>query len=223
MKRIAMFVLTASLLVSVTTLAFTATRESGGRAMPPAAFEPEGDDPGPMAGIPEPPDGFDPMNGAGARGPRGGGPGGPGAPMGPRPGFGGPGMPGGPMGPEELFDQLTGALALTDPQRDRLEKIRDEHVRDDIHARAELEIARLDLRRLVDADMPDRGAIDAQIDRLAQMEAGLHKSRVAMMLDSRAVLTAAQAKKLKELRGARGRDHGPDSGPPRTRGRGRTM
>ena len=180
MTRIAMFVLTAGLLVSVTTLAFTATRESGG-------------------------------------------PGGPGGPMGRPPGFGGPRMPGGMMGPAELFDQLTGTLALTDTQRDRLEKIREEHVRDDIHARAELEIARLDLRRLVDADEPDRGAINAQIDRIAQMEAGLHKSRMSMMLDSRAVLTAAQAKKLKTLRAARGRDAGPDHDPPRPREGGRTM
>jgi Spy/CpxP family protein refolding chaperone len=69
-----------------------------------------------------------------------------------------------------------------------------------IQARADIQLARLDLRKLMEADKPDSKAIEAQIDRIAGLRAGLEKSRMATMLEFRASLTPEQQKKLRELR-----------------------
>jgi Spy/CpxP family protein refolding chaperone len=114
-------------------------------------------------------------------------------------GMGG-GMRMGPRGFEAMLDRLTGPLAITAKQREKLESIRDKQQRDDIRTGADLQIARLDLRNLMEADNADRGAINSQIDKIAQMEASMRKSRVGAMLDGRAVLTAEQRTKLEQLR-----------------------
>jgi Spy/CpxP family protein refolding chaperone len=96
--------------------------------------------------------------------------------------------------------RLLERLDLTQQQRDQLAALRDQEQRKAIETRAQLEVARLDLRKLMRAEKADRTAIDAQIDRLATLRAQLQKDRVGMMLDTRALLTAEQRKKLEELR-----------------------
>jgi Spy/CpxP family protein refolding chaperone len=96
-------------------------------------------------------------------------------------------------------------LGLTDEQRKRIEDIRFNHRKKAITIRAEVESARLELGRLLHADAPDSRAIDNQIDRLAQLRAGLAKDRVAGMLEMRTVLTPEQRKEWREMRrGMRG-------------------
>ena len=90
-------------------------------------------------------------------------------------------------------------LGLSDAQRDKMADIRDRQQRKGIQARADIALAELDLRKLMRAENPDGRAIDAQIDRLAALRAGLHKARVAAMLERRAVLTPEQRKKLREM------------------------
>jgi Spy/CpxP family protein refolding chaperone len=99
--------------------------------------------------------------------------------------------------------ELAKELNLTATQRDRLEDVRDQHRRKAIAMRADLEVAMLDMRKLVRADQPDRRAIDAQIDRTSAMRAELQKARMAALLDARAILTPQQREKLRELRGSR--------------------
>jgi Spy/CpxP family protein refolding chaperone len=115
-------------------------------------------------------------------------------------GHGGPGMMGrgGPGGMGALREQLN----LTDEQKNRLADIRDRHERTVIPIQGELRLASLDLRKLMRADRPDSRAINAQIDKLAGLRASMQKSRVAGMLEARAVLTPAQQKLLREHRGA---------------------
>jgi len=109
--------------------------------------------------------------------------------------------PGGGMGSPEMQKKLN----LTDDQRTRLADIRDRQARAAIPIRSDLEIAGLDMRKLMRADKPDSKAIDAQIDKMAGLRARLQKSRVASMLEARAVLTPAQQKILRESRGGMGR------------------
>ncbi len=105
----------------------------------------------------------------------------------------GPGMQGGA--------EFRAKLNLTDDQRTKLADIRDRRERAGIPIHGDLRIASLDLRKLMRADKPDPRAIDAQIDRIASLRASLHKSRVAGMLEARAVLTPAQQKLMHEHRG----------------------
>lgn len=91
-------------------------------------------------------------------------------------------------------------LDLTAEQQEKMKAARERQQRKAIQSRADIQLARLDLRKLMQADKPDQRAIDTQIDKISGLEAGLHKSRVATMLEFRASLTPEQQKKLKELR-----------------------
>ncbi|HEV2105343.1 MAG TPA: Spy/CpxP family protein refolding chaperone [Candidatus Eisenbacteria bacterium] len=113
---------------------------------------------------------------------------------------GGPGM-GGPAARlrmrRAVLAMRFARLDLSDEQRSRLAAIRDRQQRKAIQARADLAIARLDLRALLRADNPQNAAIDAQIDHIARMRAELAKSRVAAMLEARSALTPEQRQQLR--------------------------
>lgn len=99
-------------------------------------------------------------------------------------------------------------LKLTDDQKKRVEDIRFSHQKKSITMRAEVESAHLDLERLLDADPPDQRAINNQIDRLAQLRAGLARDRVAGMLEVRALLTPEQRQEWRTMhRGMHGWGH----------------
>ena len=91
-------------------------------------------------------------------------------------------------------------LNLSDEQKKKIEAITDRQRRDGIKARADLELAGLDLRKLMRADAPDRSAINSQIDKVTSMRGTLRKAQVAAMLDMRAVLTPDQLKKWNDAR-----------------------
>lgn len=97
-------------------------------------------------------------------------------------------------------------LKLTDAQRTRMAEIRDRQARKGIQARADLQIAALDLHKLMAADSPSKTSLDAQVDRIARLRADMQKSRIASMLEMRSLLTADQQARLRELR----RDRGPE-------------
>lgn len=105
-------------------------------------------------------------------------------------------------------------LGLSGQQKDRIEAIRDAQRREGIEVRRDLELAQLDMRKLMRDDAPDRRAIESQIDRIAALRARLQKSRVGTMLEVRDVLTPQQRQKLEQLR-----ERGPD-GDARPGGRG---
>ena len=103
-------------------------------------------------------------------------------------------------------------LDLTDTQKAKIEEIRDRQQRKGITARADLQVAALDLRKLMRADKPSLASINAQIDKMSTMRASLQKARIATLLEMRDVLTDEQRKQLKELRGPGGR-MGEEMGP----------
>jgi Spy/CpxP family protein refolding chaperone len=100
---------------------------------------------------------------------------------------------------------MAGAFArldLTDAQREKIRAIHERQARKDIQARADMQVARMDLRDLMRADSPNATAINSQIDRLARMRADMQKARVAVMLEARSVLTPEQRKQLQDMRRA---------------------
>jgi Spy/CpxP family protein refolding chaperone len=98
-------------------------------------------------------------------------------------------------------------LNLTPEQQDKMKAARDREQRKAIQARADIQMAQLDLRKLMEADKPDSKAIESQVDKIAGLRAGLQKSHIATMLEFRASLTPDQQKKLRELR-----ERGPQRG-----------
>ncbi len=88
-------------------------------------------------------------------------------------------------------------LDLTDAQRDKLRALHEANARKGVQRRADMQLARMDLRKLMRADKPELGAINAQIDKLTRLRADGMKSAVETRLQARAVLTAEQLKSLR--------------------------
>jgi Spy/CpxP family protein refolding chaperone len=109
--------------------------------------------------------------------------------------------------------RLAEALDLTAEQREKMKAAQERQERKAIQARADIQLARLDLHKLMQADKPDSKAIEAQIDRIAGLRAGLQKSRVATMIEFRASLTPEQQKKLRDLREQGPRMRNPGAAP----------
>lgn len=87
-------------------------------------------------------------------------------------------------------------LDLSDAQRDKLRDLHDAHARRAIQRRADIQLARMDLQRLMRAEKPDAGAVNSQIDKLAKLHSDGLKSKFEMQMQSRAVLTPEQVEKL---------------------------
>jgi len=94
-------------------------------------------------------------------------------------------------------------LDLTDAQRKKLADIRDQHAKTAINQRANVQLAALELRKMMRADKPDVGAVERQIDKIASLRAALTKNRVTGMLEARALLTPEQLEKLRSPRAHR--------------------
>jgi Spy/CpxP family protein refolding chaperone len=96
-------------------------------------------------------------------------------------------------------------LAITAEQRQKLDDIRFTEEKETIQNRSALQIHRMELSRLSDAENPDRTAIDKKIQEIAQDEAALMRSSITGRLNARNVLTAEQRSKLAQFMRNRGR------------------
>ncbi len=117
---------------------------------------------------------------------------------------------GGMMGQDGGFPngRLADELDLTDVQRDKLQVIRDGLARKQIQMRADLAIARLDLSKLMRADLPSQSDVDAKVNAITRLQGDMMKASLTARLDSRKVLTADQRKKLEDLKSQRMRGDG---------------
>ena len=115
----------------------------------------------------------------------------------------GPGMRGGPMGGPGMEPgmgagcgpMMLRGLDLTADQQKKVAIIHEKQARLMVQAQADVRIAEMDMQALMRAETPDKAKIDAQIDKLAQLRAGMQKSRTATLLEVRALLTPEQLKK----------------------------
>jgi len=127
-------------------------------------------------------------------------------------------MPGTPEGgpgdafAEILRPEVQKELAITAEQRQKLEDIRFNIEKESIQRRAAIQVQRMELQRLVDADNPDRAAVDKKIQEAAQEEAALLRATINARLNAKAVLTAEQRAKLVQLRQSRREANRPPQG-----------
>ena len=180
----------------------------------PLAFDaPDGTDDGPLA--------FDAPDGPG--GPDGpDGPGGADAPMWQDDGGGGGGRypqrmnwhGGRAMMMRRGLGLRFAALDLTDAQRDKLRDIHEAAARKNVQRRADMQLAHMDLRKLMRAESPSSSAVNAQIEKISRLQADGMKARFDTFMQVRAVLTPEQLKQLRSgppaNRARQGHD-GPDS------------
>ena len=102
------------------------------------------------------------------------------------------------------------ALDLTDAQREKLRDIHEAAARKAVQRRADIQLAHMDLRKLMRAETPSSASVNAQIDKISKLQADGMKARFEAMLQARAVLTPEQLKKLRagpdEMRGPHGHE-----------------
>jgi Spy/CpxP family protein refolding chaperone len=110
---------------------------------------------------------------------------------------------------------------------EQVAKIRQQELtfrKSEIRQRADLEVKRIDLRELLEADKSDRVAIDRQLQEISTSQLAMAKLRVDFRLNMKDALTPEQREKLKQAlrdrsqgRGGPGR-RGPGGRGPRTGG-----
>lgn len=102
------------------------------------------------------------------------------------------------MGIERLLRHAED-LKLTDQQQSQLEKLSREFRLAQIDRRAELAKSELELRDLMrDAEPSDQAMIDAAIDNVADLRAGMQKARVKQRLAVQSILTDEQEAQIRE-------------------------
>jgi len=107
-------------------------------------------------------------------------------------------------------------LGITAEQVGAIRKQVSDFRKAEIRERADLAVKRVDLRDLLEADKPDRAAIDAKLQEISTARLVLDKSAVHFHLAMKEAITPEQRKKLHELMSERWRhEGGPGRGGPR--------
>lgn len=113
---------------------------------------------------------------------------------------GGMGMHGGRgmmyRGGGRMLHMRMAQLDLTDVQRDKLQALHEANARKAVQRRADLQLAQMDLHKLMRADKPEQAALNAQVDRIAKLRADGMKAAIDIRLQARTVFTPEQWKKL---------------------------
>jgi Spy/CpxP family protein refolding chaperone len=97
---------------------------------------------------------------------------------------------------ERLIEQL----GLTGEQETKVRSMVREHVKRAIRAHADLEVNRLDLRDLVDAEPVDLAKVKTLLQSMAAQRVDLHVAHITLMQEIRGLLTPEQQEKFRSMR-----------------------
>ncbi|HWP58824.1 MAG TPA: hypothetical protein VNL14_13110 [Candidatus Acidoferrales bacterium] len=98
-------------------------------------------------------------------------------------------------------------LRLQSDQVERLERLRDEFRRQAIRAEADLKVAELDLDALLKKEPVDLKKVEGKIREIEKIKADLRLLRVRTVEEGKALLSAEQREKLRELLPETKREH----------------
>jgi Spy/CpxP family protein refolding chaperone len=106
--------------------------------------------------------------------------------------------PGGMLTPRNI-DRVASKLQLDEATVTQLKDRVYAAEKEGIGLKAQLEEARLELRRALDSAEPNRDVVMAKIDEVGRLHTAVRKHKTGLMLDLRAMLTPGQRAELKEL------------------------
>jgi Spy/CpxP family protein refolding chaperone len=121
-------------------------------------------------------------------------------------GRGGPHGRGGPGGGVEQLanpdriDGIAERIGLDDATVKRIKDIVYDAHKEEIQLKAAMKTARVDLRRALDDDAPDRAKVMRLVERVGDAGVKHQQHRIGTMLDIRALLTPDQVKQLAQMR-----------------------
>ncbi len=92
------------------------------------------------------------------------------------------------------------SLGLDEKQREAIKEIKSRVMKDTIRKRADLEIARIDLKDIIHKDQVDMNAAEATLKKIASLQTDIRLSHIKAMQEIKSKLTPEQRKKLEEMR-----------------------
>jgi Spy/CpxP family protein refolding chaperone len=114
-------------------------------------------------------------------------------------GMGGDMMGGGMMGAEHPLWKNLHELGLDEKQKEAAKRITRKTMKEVIKKRADMQIARLDLRDALDEDTVDMKAVESKLKAIESLETDIYLSHVKAIEEIKSILTPDQRKKLKEM------------------------
>lgn len=95
--------------------------------------------------------------------------------------------------------ELISRLDLSEKQTKKVEEVRLKAEGKAIKLRAELKLARLDLRELLQKDYPNKEAIYKKVEEIGALKTRLEKDRIDARLETHKLLTLEQRRELRNL------------------------
>jgi len=117
----------------------------------------------------------------------------------------GPMMERGPMGVRGMMNgmfippEIADEIGLSEEQKSKIDDITTNHRKDMVTKKAEIEIAQIDLNKLMREENPDMNLVKDQIQKLASLKANMEFAQFKTRIDAKKVLTQEQQDKIKEL------------------------
>ncbi len=90
-------------------------------------------------------------------------------------------------------------LKLSDEQKERLKDIRRQAAKEQIRLNADRKLAHLELQELLEVDQPNQAALDRQIQRLAELNGQLTKSKLQSRIASGSILSKEQKAEMRKM------------------------
>lgn len=118
----------------------------------------------------------------------------------------------GPAGIQWLVHNEDAAkkFGVTDDQLSQLRELTYQSELAQIKGRADLEIAQMELRRLLDGAKPTEEAVGKAVDKISALEAQLQKARISEMLKAREIVGQETMDKIRDAMKERMRERGMD-------------
>ncbi len=98
-----------------------------------------------------------------------------------------------------LWRRLAG-LGLDEKQMAAVKEIKSRVAKESARKRADLQIAKIDFRDILDKDQVDMTAIEGALKKMASIQSDIRLSHIKAMQEIKAILTPEQRKKFKEVR-----------------------
>ena len=101
------------------------------------------------------------------------------------------------------MERLAQQLGFSDDQRRQVLSLQLNYAKEAIQTRADMTVAHLEVRQLLDADQPDLSQVKDKLQQIASKEAQLRFALITMMQDIRKLLTPEQQKQWRAMRARR--------------------
>jgi Spy/CpxP family protein refolding chaperone len=101
------------------------------------------------------------------------------------------------------MERLAQQLGLSDDQWRQVRSLQLNYAKEAIRTRADMAVARVEVRQLLNADQPDLSQVKDKLQQIASKDAQLRFAHITMMQDIRKLLTPEQQKQWRAMRARR--------------------